>query len=80
MTSENFFWVIGSPIWTAVTGLAGSRASEEKVAPWIPSLPTLPPTMTTRSPGRACFSWSSLPLLARGITPTVPAKTSGLPT
>jgi len=32
ITSENFFWVIGSPIWTAVTGLAGSSASEENVS------------------------------------------------
>ena len=79
ITSENFFWVIGSPICTAVTGLFGSSASEEKVAPWIPSLPTRPPTITMRSPARAAFSKSFRPPCSRGITPTVPAKTSGFP-
>ena len=33
IASENFFWVIGSPICTAVTGLRVSSSSEENVAP-----------------------------------------------
>jgi len=33
IASENFFWVIGSPICTAVTGLLVSNSSEENVAP-----------------------------------------------
>ncbi len=33
IASENFFWVIGSPICTAVIGLRASNSSEENVAP-----------------------------------------------
>ena len=32
-----FFWVIGSPIWTAELGLSSVSSRLEKVAPWIPS-------------------------------------------
>ena len=31
------FWVMGSPIWTALVGDSSWSSSEEKVAPWIPS-------------------------------------------
>ncbi len=43
--SSIFFCVIGSPICTAELGLSSVSSKLEKVAPWIPSEPTLPPTM-----------------------------------
>jgi len=51
IASDIFFWVMGSPIWTAPAGLPSSRASDENVAPWIPSWPTRPPSTTILSPG-----------------------------
>ena len=79
MASPMRFWVIGSPICTAVAGLPEDNASEENVAPWIPSKPTRPPRTTTKSPGRALFLDKSRPLERRGMSPTVPANTSGFP-
>ncbi len=46
---------MGSPICTAEVGEVSLSASEEKVAPWMPSLPIRPPTMTARSPARTSF-------------------------
>jgi hypothetical protein len=48
----------------------------EKVAPWIPSRPVRPPATTTRSPG-ATVARVAVP---RGMIPTVPQNTNGLPT
>jgi hypothetical protein len=73
------FWVMGSPICTAVTGEFSFSSSEEKVAPWIPSLPIRPPVMTMISPGSMDFSWDGSPLILAGMIPAVPQKTSGLP-
>ena len=77
--SSIFFWVIGSPICTAEVGEDSLSASEEKVAPWIPSLPILPPAMTARSPERTSFAQASRPRIRAGSTPPVPQKTSGFP-
>lgn len=70
--SATIFCVIGSPIWTACTGDDSSSSTLEKVAPWIPSLPIRPPTMTTTSPGRTTFSAVGRPAEVTGITATVP--------
>ena len=77
--SNIIFWVMGSPIWTACTGLSSSRRTLEKVAPWIPSLPIRPPTITTWSPLRASCRWVGWPADSTGITETVPQNTRGLP-
>nr|GFD32728.1 hypothetical protein [Tanacetum cinerariifolium] len=73
------FWVMGEPICTAVAGAASSSSMLLKVAPWMPSLPTRPPAMMMRSPGRMTFSQLSLPASCMGITAPVPQYTSGLP-
>jgi len=72
-------WIIGSPICTAETGLASSSARLEKVAPWMPSLPTRPPSITASAPGRTVFSHDGCPFTVSGMMPPVPQKTSGLP-
>ncbi len=72
-------WVMGSPICTAVAGEPSWSSSEEKVAPWMPSLPMRPPHMTMASPGLAAFSWLGRPVTVVGREPTVPQKTRGLP-
>ncbi len=77
--SNIIFCVMGSPIWTACTGACSSSRSLENVAPWMPSLPMRPPTMTIASPTSARFSWVGRPALVTGITATVPQKTNGLP-
>ena len=63
---------MGSPIWTAWTGLSSVSSAEEKVAPWMPSLPMRPPTMTIRSPGLASLTWPGRPAVETGMRPTVP--------
>ena len=63
---------MGSPICTAWTGLSSVSSAEEKVAPWMPSLPMRPPTITIRSPARACFSSPGPPAMVTGMRPTVP--------
>jgi len=70
---------MGSPICTAVAGLPEESASEEKVAPWMPSRPTLPPIITMASPAIAFLLHEGLPFTVFGSRPTVPTKTSGLP-
>ena len=70
---------MGSPICTAVAGEPSCNSSEEKVAPWMPSLPMRPPTMTTTSLGLAAFTWLGLPDTLAGMRPTVPQNTRGLP-
>ena len=77
--SSIFFCVIGSPICTAEVGEDSLSASEEKVAPWMPSLPILPPTITARSPGRTLFVHAFFPRTRAGRIPPVPQNTSGLP-
>ena len=68
-----FFWVMGSPICTAELGLSSVSSRLEKVAPCMPSYPTLPPTMYTTSPGSGVLMWLSLPSgRTRGIIPRVP--------
>ena len=50
--------MIALPIWTAPpesSSLSSVSSADEKVAPWIPSRPVRPPTVTTRSPGRAAL-------------------------
>ena len=79
IASESFFWVMGSPICTAAAGLPYERASDEKVAPCIPSRPTRPPTITILSPGMAFFLYAGLPSAFFGRSPTVPTNTSGFP-
>jgi len=39
-----FFWVMGSPIWTAETGEPSWSSSEEKSPREMPSLPMRPPS------------------------------------
>ena len=72
MKSARSFWVMGLPICTAVFGECLSISAEENVAPWIPSLPTRPPPMTMRSPGRTSFTEASRPASSTGITEPVP--------
>ena len=72
MKSYILRWVMGSPICTAVAGEPSCSSSEEKVAPWMPSLPMRPPVMTMMSPTSAFFSQPLRPLMSVGITPTVP--------
>jgi hypothetical protein len=50
-------------------------STDENVAPWIPSRPVRPPTTTIASPGATRLSTA-----VEGMSPTVPQKTSGLPT
>ena len=76
--SSIFFSVMALPICTAPlnsVSWAWVISPLEKVAPWMPSRPVRPPTTTIASPGFG----HCLALLARGITPSVPQKTSGLP-
>ncbi len=70
--SSIFFWVIGSPICTAVAGEPSCSSSDENVAPWMPSLPMRPPAMTMRSPGFAFLSCDGWPLTFSGIRPMEP--------
>ena len=49
--SNMFFCVMASPICTAEAGDASFSSTDENVAPWMPSLPMRPPTITTQSPG-----------------------------
>ena len=78
--SDIFFWVMGSPICTADRGDDSSRARDEKVAPWMPSRPMRPPTITARSPARGSASQAGAPSRLAGMMPPVPQNTSGLPT
>ena len=76
MTSSTIFSVIALPICTAppeMVSLSPVSSAELNVAPWMPSRPVRPPMATIRSPGSTC-----LLDIPRGITPTVPQKTSGL--
>lgn len=73
------FWVMGSPICTAWMGAFSSSAADENVAPWMPSAPIRPPTITMASPGSAAFSCPGRPVTVTGNTPTVPQNTRGLP-
>jgi len=79
IASDSFFCVIGSPICTAVAGLPELSASDENVAPCIPSCPTLPPIITILSPFCAAFSQLALLFIVLGISPIVPTKTNGFP-
>ena len=61
-------------------GIHGATfSSEEKVAPWMPSLPMRPPVITIRSPGRIFFWCEGSPWIMAGMIPAVPQKTSGFP-
>ena len=53
--------------------------SEEAVTPWIPSLPTRPPHMITRSPGKVRLCSAGSPATTAGIMPTAVTNTRHLP-
>jgi hypothetical protein len=76
--SSIFFSVMALPICTACENFVSCACVNsplEKVAPWMPSRPVRPPTTRIASPGSV-----SLKHRPFGMIPTVPQKTSGLPT
>ena len=61
--------------WLNSSQCVSVSSAELNVAPWMPSRPVRPPSATIRSPGLAEPVISS-----RGMMPTQPQNTSGLPT
>ena len=77
ITSATFFSVIALPIctaWLNSSACVSVSSALLNVAPWMPSRPVRPPSTRIRSPYPTAFS-----ILSRGITPTHPQNTSGLP-